>query len=141
VGVYESVEADTLDFDVLSGDSFLICSDGLSNYLEHSTIQETFEKHPADEVAQRFVDLANAAGGRDNITALVVSVPDLITVLDLETGEPVTTEGLRYGFRVAVLAIPSPPQWRGEAGLRLVGPRYFGYDVDYTPVEQRLGAA
>ena len=70
---------------------------------------------------------------------VVVSVPDLITVLDLETGEPVTTEGLRYGFRVAVLAIPSPAQWRTEAGLRLVGPRYFGYDVDYIPVEHRLG--
>jgi DUF917 family protein len=71
---------------------------------------------------------------------VLVSVPDLITVLDLETGEPVTTEGMRYGFRVAVLGIPSPAQWRSEAGLRLVGPHYFGYDVDYEPVEQRAGA-
>ena len=30
-------------------------------------------------------------------------------------------------------------KWRSEAGLALVGPRYFGYDVDYVPVEQRYG--
>jgi DUF917 family protein len=64
----------------------------------------------------------------------VASVPDLIVVLDAETGQPITTEGLRYGFRVAVLAIPCDPKWRTPAGLELVGPRYFGYDIEYSPV-------
>jgi DUF917 family protein len=68
-----------------------------------------------------------------------VSVPDLITVLDAETGEPITTEGLRYGFRVVVLGMPCTPKWRTEAGLALVGPRYFGYDIDYVPIEERYG--
>jgi DUF917 family protein len=71
---------------------------------------------------------------------ILVSVPDLITVLDAETGEPITTEGLRYGFRVVVLGIPCHPKWRTPAGLALVGPRYFGYDVDYLPVEERFAA-
>lgn len=70
---------------------------------------------------------------------IVVSVPDLITVLDVETGEPITTEGLRYGFRVVVLGMPCTPKWRTPAGLELVGPRYFGYDIDFVPVEQRYG--
>ncbi len=70
---------------------------------------------------------------------IVVSVPDLITVLDAENGEPITTEGLRYGFRVVVLGIPCTPKWRTPAGLELVGPRYFGYEVDYVPVEERYG--
>lgn len=70
---------------------------------------------------------------------IVVSVPDLITVLDIETGEPITTEGLRYGFRVVVLGMPCTPKWRTPAGLELVGPRYFGYDIDFVPVEQRYG--
>jgi len=70
---------------------------------------------------------------------IVVSVPDLITVLELETGEPITTEALRYGFRVAVLGIPCTPKWRTPEGLKLVGPRYFGYDIDYVPVEERYG--
>ncbi|HZD58756.1 MAG TPA: DUF917 domain-containing protein [Anaerolineales bacterium] len=68
-----------------------------------------------------------------------VTVPDLITVLDVDTGEPITTEGLRYGFRVVVIGIPCDSRWRTPKGLELVGPRYFGYDVDYVPVEQRLG--
>jgi hypothetical protein len=72
---------------------------------------------------------------------IVVSVPDLITVLDIETGEPITTEGLRYGFRVVVLGMPCTPKWRTAAGLALVGPRYFGYEIDYVPVETRYGRA
>jgi uncharacterized protein len=69
---------------------------------------------------------------------VLVSVPDLIIMLDSETAEPVTTEDLRYGFRVTVLAAPCDPRWRTPAGLALTGPRYFGYDFDYVPFEQRL---
>lgn len=68
----------------------------------------------------------------------VVTTPDLITLLDIDTGEPITTESLRFGLRVAALAIPCNPQWRTAEGLKLVGPRYFGYDVDYYPVEKAL---
>ncbi len=68
---------------------------------------------------------------------VVVSVPDLIALLDVDTGEPITTESMRYGFRVAVIAIPCTEKWRTAKGLELVGPRYFGYDVEYVPVEKR----
>jgi uncharacterized protein len=68
---------------------------------------------------------------------VLATTPDLIFVLDAETGEPITTEDLRYGFRVAVLAAPCDERWRTDRGLELVGPRYFGYDVDYVPVEER----
>lgn len=66
---------------------------------------------------------------------VLATSPDLIMVLEEETGEPVTTEDLRYGFRTAVIAAPCDPRWRTDAGLELVGPRYFGYDVDYVPLE------
>ena len=69
---------------------------------------------------------------------VLASVPDLIMVLDAETGEPTTTEDMRYGFRVAVLGAPCDPRWRTEAGIALVGPRYFGYDFDFIPVEERV---
>ena len=80
----------------------------------------------------------------ENLVAMVdgeilVSVPDLITVLDTETGEPITTETLRYGFRVTVLGMPCNEKWRTPEGLDLVGPRYFGYDIDWVPVEERYG--
>lgn len=72
---------------------------------------------------------------------VLASVPDLIIVLDSETGQPITTEELRYGFRVAVVALPCDPRWRSAAALDLVGPRYFGYDFDYVPIEQRVNGA
>ena len=69
---------------------------------------------------------------------VLASTPDLITILDADDGSPITTESLRYGFRVVVLGIPCDPQWRSSAGLALVGPEYFGYDAPYVPVEDRV---
>ena len=73
---------------------------------------------------------------RDSERGVVACVPDLITVLDAETGDPVTTEGLRYGHRVRVVGMPCADPWRTEGGLELVGPSYFDYDVEYRPVER-----
>ncbi|MGH3793409.1 MAG: DUF917 domain-containing protein [Pseudonocardiaceae bacterium] len=71
---------------------------------------------------------------------VVASTPDLIIVLDADTGAPITTEELRYGFRVTVIAAPCDARWRTSQGLALVGPRAFGYDLDYLPVEERVAA-
>lgn len=68
---------------------------------------------------------------RDGVT--VATTPDLICVLDSETGDPVTTEGLRYGLRVTAIAARCDPRWTTPGGLALAGPRYFGYEVDYLP--------
>ncbi|HEY3685388.1 MAG TPA: DUF917 domain-containing protein [Streptosporangiaceae bacterium] len=72
---------------------------------------------------------------------VLASVPDLICVLESDTGEPVTTEGLRYGFRVSVVGAPCDPRWRTDAGLDLVGPAYFGYGHRYVPVERLAAGA
>jgi DUF917 family protein len=66
------------------------------------------------------------------------AVPDLISVLALDTADPVSTEQLAYGRRVAVLALPAPEVWRSEAGRSVSGPRAFGYDVG--PPEIRFEA-
>jgi DUF917 family protein len=68
---------------------------------------------------------------------IVASVPDLITIIDAESGEAITTEHLRYGFRVVVVGIPCDAKWRTPAGIDLAGPRHFGYDIEYQPIEQR----
>src|SRR6267378_2133246 len=67
---------------------------------------------------------------------VLVSVPDLIAMVDTETSVPITTEALRYGLRVAVLAIPCHSKWRSAKGLEVVGPGYFGYHSPYRPVER-----
>lgn len=76
VGVHASVEVDTLDFDVLPGDRYLLCSDGLSGYLEGDELVKIFSQHPDETVAKVLVDHANNKGGNDNITAVVVKVAD-----------------------------------------------------------------
>jgi DUF917 family protein len=66
--------------------------------------------------------------------AVCACVPDLISVLSSETGDPIATERLRRGERVVVLATPAPAVWRSPAGLSVAGPAAFGYAVDYVPV-------
>ncbi len=77
---------------------------------------------------------------RDEPAEILITTPDLIAVLDSDTGTPITTETLHYGQRVTVVGIPSPPIWRTARGLELAGPRYFGFDVDFVPVENRVAS-
>ncbi|MFG2001602.1 hypothetical protein ACGFNU_20870 [Spirillospora sp. NPDC048911] len=67
---------------------------------------------------------------------IVATTPDLICVLGTDSGEPVTTEGLRYGLRVTVLGVPCDPRWLTPGGLELAGPRYFGYDTGHVPLSR-----
>jgi DUF917 family protein len=71
----------------------------------------------------------------------LATVPDIITALDTHTAQTITTEQLRYGHRVVLAVFPSPDVWRTPAGLAVVGPRAFGYDVDYQPIEEQHVAA
>jgi len=66
---------------------------------------------------------------------VVASVPDLIVMVDYETGTPINGERLRYGQRVTVFAIGCPDFYRSDAALKVVAPRCFGFDIDYVPVE------
>jgi len=62
------------------------------------------------------------------------TVPEILSVLDSLSGEAVGTETLRYGQRVTVAVLPAPPLLTTEKGLELVGPRAFGYDLDFRSV-------
>lgn len=68
------------------------------------------------------------------------SVPDLISVLDSQTARAIATEQVRYGQRVTVIAMRSHPVWRTKRGLQAAGPRAFGYEFDYVPIEELAGA-
>ncbi|PYE82570.1 DUF917 domain-containing protein [Pseudoroseicyclus aestuarii] len=64
-----------------------------------------------------------------------VCVPDLILVLDVDTGEAITTELLRYGQRVAIVALPCHRLLRSDRALEVVGPAAFGFpDITYRPL-------
>ena len=67
---------------------------------------------------------------------VLACVPDLITVVDVHGADAIATEMVRYGQRVCVLAWPCASIWRTPRGLEIAGPRAFGYDLDYVPVEE-----
>jgi DUF917 family protein len=62
-------------------------------------------------------------------------VPDLICIMDSESAEPITTESLRYGQRVTVVAVSVPAIMRTPEALAVFGPRAFGLDEPFTPIE------
>ncbi len=66
--------------------------------------------------------------------APVVMTPDLICVVDSVSGDVIGTDVIRYGQRVSVLALPSPEVFLSPQGLANVGPRAFGFDLDFRSV-------
>lgn len=85
VGVYESVEVDTLDFDTLPGDRFMLCSDGLSGYLEEDTllhhvapveIGRPSTQEELKRITNGLIRFANDCGGKDNITVILVGLSE-----------------------------------------------------------------
>jgi len=67
----------------------------------------------------------------------VVLPPDLICVLD-DTYKGLTNNRVERGLKVWVIAFKAPEIWRTEKGLKLFGPRHFGLDIDYVPVEKLI---
>jgi serine/threonine protein phosphatase PrpC len=75
VGPLEKVIVDTLVFDVLDGDTFLLCSDGLHGYIdEPSELTPILSVSRLDAVPAQLVELANGRGGADNITVIALRV-------------------------------------------------------------------
>jgi len=62
--------------------------------------------------------------------------PDIITILDPETGEPIRTDIVKYGYRGSIVLIPAHERMRTPKGIETFGPKYFGYNLDYIPVEK-----
>lgn len=84
VGVSETVDVDERLFQVKAGDRLVLCSDGVWGYLEDPEEMREFLEHVPDErAAESLVAFANSAGGRDNATALVITIQD-----GPEEGEP-----------------------------------------------------
>src|SRR5438067_1610420 len=73
VGIQPQVAVDTLVTDVLPGDLFVLCSDGLHGYLSDEELPQLFAQE-RDKLTDLLVDLALQRGGKDNVTAVLLSV-------------------------------------------------------------------
>ena|GEM_PF-350787 len=74
LGLYDGVEVDLFRRILEEGDIILLCSDGLTGHIEDAEIKEIASRHPPQSAVKRLVRLANARGGADNISVIVVKV-------------------------------------------------------------------
>jgi DUF917 family protein len=94
----------------------------------------------ADDRGERLrIEFQNEYLVAERGTEVLAVVPDLICIVDRETAEPVTTEILRYGLRVAVLGMPAPRMLKTPEALAVIGPQAFGYDTPYRPLPGLYG--
>ena len=68
--------------------------------------------------------------------------PDFISNLDPKTGAAISggseLGGYEVGREVVMVGIPSSPMWRVPRGIELMGPRHFGFDFDFVPIEEQM---
>lgn len=74
LGLTRFVNVDEIEIELADGDRILICSDGLTEMVDDATIAATLANGSPDEVVWELIELANEAGGVDNITVAVVAV-------------------------------------------------------------------
>lgn len=91
----------------------------------------TITTGPGDPVVVEFRNENLLARQGDRVLAIV---PDLICIVDSETGQPITTEDLRYGLRVTLLGIGAPSVFATPKALAVVGPAGFGFDLPHSPI-------
>ena len=69
---------------------------------------------------------------------ILVTVPDLICVVETDTGYPITNPFCKKDMLVSVLGFKAPSFWRTKRGLSILNPRFFGFNINYTPIEEKL---
>lgn len=73
LGAEENVAVDSDCLNLSNGDTLLLCSDGLTNFLDNKDILKVFQNNDISAVAERLVEEANENGGGDNITVVTVT--------------------------------------------------------------------
>ncbi|KAG7103563.1 hypothetical protein HYQ44_017651 [Verticillium longisporum] len=77
-------------------------------------------------------NLAVLAKGTDGAETMLATVPDLIMVLDVSTGEAIGVQEYRYGVKVVVMLMAPHPIWATKRGLEVAGPKAFDLPYEYT---------
>ena len=73
LGVNEYMSPDTYSFDISEGDLIMLCSDGLYGYVSETDIRSILRRHKdLDACAAQLITAANKAGGKDNITVILI---------------------------------------------------------------------
>lgn len=88
VGIEPTLEAEVTDVEIKPGDILLLCTDGLSNMVDEEDLIKTLgQSGSAQTAADKLVSLANRAGGKDNITAVVARLQAGTRTLRMQTAD------------------------------------------------------
>jgi serine/threonine-protein phosphatase Stp1 len=74
VGVGDELELEKIRGQILPGDRFLLCSDGLTKYATFNTLEKILSREPIETVAETLLHLALEGGGADNISIIVIDI-------------------------------------------------------------------
>ncbi len=74
LGTADTIEVDVLEIERQEGDKFLLCSDGLSEYIRPEEMLEILTNKPMEDAADEMLQMALDGGGLDNITLLIAEV-------------------------------------------------------------------
>ena len=96
IGIAQVVEADVISMEVMDGDSYLICSDGLTGYMNKKGIKAYHERFNFQELCENLIAFANRQGGKDNIT--VGSI-----LIGQEGGPPIHPEAVTVDKKIAII--------------------------------------
>src|SRR5579875_3779201 len=78
VGVVPEIEVETQTFELVSGDTLLLCSDGLTNMVSESELQQVVQDHGQPErAAATLIQMANDRGSPDNVTVVIARYTDV----------------------------------------------------------------
>jgi protein phosphatase len=117
LGIDPEVEFDLFTYKLQVGDRLLLCSDGLSDVVEPAQIRKVLLRVPsAQRAARELVTVANANGGPDNITVIVVDAVDESAPVTEEGGD--TTGDLSVGSATGALPVVGDGQASGRRGGR-----------------------
>jgi serine/threonine protein phosphatase PrpC len=124
LGTQANVTADVFVEPAREGDVLLLCSDGLHGYVSDAVIAETLGSLSTEEAAQRLIDLANEAGGPDNITVSIFRIdempeasPEVLAKLQLLRDQPRPTQPVPIVAKTptrASVEAPMPPEPLGD---------------------------
>jgi protein phosphatase len=116
IGITSAVEVELRPIDVLPGDRYLLCSDGLSGVVSEHEISAVLAAEPPDRAAQILVDAANARGGPDNVTVAIGVIPETAAASYAAPGRPPepSPEDLRR-FELELSQAAAQQRFRGIA--------------------------
>jgi len=118
VGIKESVELEHTSVDVAEDDVFLMCSDGLSGMVPDRKIRKFCRRHagkPLEDLAQNLVNAANEAGGKDNISVVLVRAGELLPIPAAEAFDLAEEESEVRSDTEDALPMEAAPE--GEEGI------------------------